>query len=222
MTKRIKLVAIVLSVLMAATLVVSIGVTAAIWSTSGTGGNSEVGPSATSDNWNVWAKYFKRSSDGVLFGFDFTSEDVADTSTQVGFNHNRLIIPNSVDGDVTVISSGLFETSTMKEMAEELAIPSSVKTIRASAFAGFTNLKTVTLQLKPEAAGPGEYVIEPFAFAGTTDLAEVYVGDVPLSNLTPTLGDDGYLTFADASLPNTTIKISPLAFFNSGFVPKTV
>ncbi len=215
MTKRIKLVAIILSAVIIVALVGSIGATAAIWSSSGTGGNSEVGPSANSENWNVWAKYFQRSSDGVLTGFHFTIEDPSNTDS---FNHNRLIIPNSIGGDVTEISGGLFEASVMKEMADEIAIPASIKTIRASAFSGFTNLKTVTFQLKPEA---GEYVIDEFVFAGTLQLEKILIGDVELSSLTFTNGDDGYLTYSGADLPNTTLKISPLAFLGSAFTLKT-
>lgn len=222
MTKRIKLVAITLSVVIIVALIGSIGATAAIWSSSGTGGNSEVGPSATSENWNVWAKYFKRSSDGVLTGFHFAIETLQEESSAepVSFNHNRLIIPNRVNGDVTVISGGLFEASVMKEMAEELAIPSTVLEIRASAFSGFVNLKTVTFQLKPIKS---DYVIEDFAFAGTTSLEKIYVGTASLSDLTATKDENEYYiyTFTAANEEEFTVKVSPLAFFGSAFTPKT-
>lgn len=212
MTKRIKLIAIVLSVVIMVALVGSIGATAAIWTSGSSGGNSEVGPSATSENWNVWAKYFTCSG-GVLTGFHFAIEDPTNSDS---FNHNRLIIPNSVGGIVTTISGGLFEASVMKEMAEELAIPSSIEKIRASAFSGFSNLKTVTFQLKPASS---TYTIDEFVFAGASKLTKVFVGDVELSSLTFTEGEDGYLTYigTDADLPNTTLKISKLAFFGSNY-----
>ena len=167
MTKRVKIFAILMSVVMFAAIVCSIGATAAIW-TSGTSAEGGASFDATIErfDWNVWAKYFGgvKLADGEarLTGFK-----------DVGFNDSRLIIPMSiaVEGEdgvcaVTEIASGLFDSSVLKEMVEEIYIPHTVKRICANAFSGFANLKKVVFADIDEVGSDEGCFVEAFAFSG--------------------------------------------------------
>lgn len=176
MTKRIKLFAIALSIVLVVGLVGSIGATAAIWSTeSGAAGNDSLGTTTKSEDWNVWAKYFdfipEGSSGAILTSF----------KSDIGFNGNRLIIPKQViklDGEtksyhnVTTVSGQVFQISILKEMVEEIYIPYTVGKICANAFSGFVNLKKVVFEDIGESATDGakEVIVDMFAFSGCPKL----------------------------------------------------
>lgn len=227
MTKRIKLMAILMSAVLLVALVASIGATAAIWSSSGTGGNGEVGPNISDIDWNAWQKYFAYNTVDnkvVLTEFhqapDPAEGDSAVGSTDVasfGFNHCRLIIPKSVGDDLPVvtISGSLFSDVSLKEMVEELYIPNTVTKIEANAFSGLTNLKKVVFEGSTRTAGGSEilganYVLEMFSFAGTTSLAEIYVDDQLLQLQS---GGKDYTVGDDAAK----FTVNDFAFFGSGY-----
>lgn len=174
MTKRIKTIAILLSVLLLAGFVGSIGATAAIWTTGGgSTDNNAAAPVVQSDDWNVWAKYFTgvgiRTGGARLTGF----------KDDVGFSSNRLFIPTSIDivvgetaegtdqtqsRSVTEIAGGLFTNSVLKEMVEEIYIPYTVTKICANAFSGFVNLKKIVFGNVGQ--GGEKCTVEMFAFSG--------------------------------------------------------
>ena len=204
MTKRIKIFAILLSVLLVVGLVGAVGVTAAIW-TEGEG--KEALDASVDVDWNAWAKYFNYETvDGGIVITKFKAQTDNGAQTEIGFNSSVLIIPRSIDEKTVVgVSGSAFSDAVLKEMAEELRIPNTVISISASAFAGFVNLKRVVFETGCNCT------VGDFALAGTRKLAGIYVGDASV-NLTLS---DGKYVYSDGGGKNITFAEN--AFFGSNF-----
>lgn len=190
MTKRIKSIAILLSVLLLVGIIGSIGATAAIWTTGGgAAGDSAAAPVVNSTDWNVWADYFTGAPQGT------SSARLTGFKEELGFSHNRLIIPTHIDveiekdgtkstenREVVEIAGGMFANSALKEMIEEIYIPYTVTKICANAFSGFINLRKIVFGAIGEDSSDNEkkVVIEMFAFSGCAsfdkDTGIVYEG----------------------------------------------
>ncbi len=160
MTKRIRNVAILLSVVFVALIVASISMTAAVWTSSGGGdvSQSTVGTNAQSVDWNMWAKYFECFDENEYHSIGI-EDALGDNQVAlgkffaqgIGLNNGRLIIPKTIERDgvtkvVAVITSQVFADVTLQEMVEELYIPKEIKYIAPGAFAGLVNLKKVVFE----------------------------------------------------------------------------
>ncbi len=209
MTKRIKIFAILLSVLLVVGLVGAIGVTAAIWTEDE---GKEALDASVDVDWTVWAKYFDYETvDGGIVITKFKTQTENGAQIETGFNSPILIIPRSIDEKTVVgISGSVFSDAVLKEMVEELRIPNTVTSISASAFAGFVNLKRVVFETGCNCT------VGDFALAGTRKLAGIYVGDAPVSL---SLSDGKYVYDGDDT---TNLTFAENAFFGSAYAPLSV
>lgn len=207
MTKRIKLISILLSIALVAGILASIGLTAAIWTSPSEGETSNaVGPVIEGDDWNVWAKYFTYEHVVTADGQDDPDRIVLTEfhndgtfGGEIGFNHHRLVIPSVIDGmRVTQIGGSVFKDTVLKDMVEEIAIPITVDLIATGAFSGLPNLVKLEFleNLNSESFTANPCVIEDFAFAGCA-----------------ALNASGVVT------NGRTLSTSEFAFFGTGYQP---
>lgn len=169
MTRRIKLFAIIISVALVSMLAMGVGFTAAIWTSSGGGSDSNtVAPAADSPfDWNVWAKYFAEDA-VILDETNLTAAVTAFHTDEYSLNLGTVIIPSYVKKDgvsykVTEVTNQVFSDATLRELAVTLYIPPTVEYIDTYAFANLPNLETVVFGTDSKGEG-AECVIGDFAF----------------------------------------------------------
>ncbi len=164
MSKKFKICAILLSVVLVSFVATSVGITAALW--QGAAGDANTyGPNPSISDWNTWEQYFEYAENGI------------DTITITGFSDTNLedmIIPKEIDGKtVTAISSTLLP-STLKSLIVTLAIPSTVVSIDTSTFAGCVNLQSVYFESTGQ-AGEATCTIGQYAFFNCSSLSKTKV-----------------------------------------------
>ena len=203
MTKRIKISAVLLTVVLVALIAIGVGTTAAIWTSSAPGAGNTVAPAANSSpDWNAWAKYF----DGEIISEDLhTARLTTFHGDGYGLNLETVIIPqnikiNGVEYTVTEIGNQVFSDSTLKELPTAVRVSPKVVRIESMAFANLPNL--VEVEFGADDGGTA-CVLEDFAFMMSENLA--------------TIKTNGK-TLAEAS--GATVTSASLAFFgvSSGLV----
>lgn len=175
MTKRIKTVLILLSVVMIMIFAASIGMTLAIWTSTGAGlDNNTVAPATDSSmDWNMWAKYF----DGVVINdVSHTAAVTAFHTDGYGLNLETVIIPTDVTVDgipckVVEIRSQAFADNILKQLPVTIYIPPTVTRICAATFANLPSLTRVVFGVDSEQTEP--CVIEDYAFMMCASLVTV-------------------------------------------------
>lgn len=155
MTKRLKIVLIILSIVLVAVMATGVGLTVAIWDSQGSG-ESEYGPVLASTDWNSWAKYFDNNGSEII-GY-------------TGTNLQDVILPNEIDGfEITTVKSSAFASTTTQDLPVTVYISPSISKIEASTFINMTSLQKVVF-----AAG-SNVTIGDFCFAGCSSLKEIVI-----------------------------------------------
>jgi len=168
MTRRFRAIAILICVVLVALFVSSIGITAAIWTSSGTGGdNNTVSPAADSpEDWNALAKYF----DFQILDEDALTAAVTSFHTDdYTLNLETVVIPSFVtaaDGrafKVVELGNQVFADVTLKELAVNVYISPYIACVRYGAFANMANLEKVVFGVDTNGAGV-DCRLEDYAF----------------------------------------------------------
>ena len=175
MTKRTNTIMILIISVLLALAVVSIGTTAAIWTSSAPGSGNTVAPATDSpENWNVWAKYFG----GEIIDENLhTARLTVFHSDSYGLNLETVIIPNiiSIDGkDYKVVEIGnqIFADATLKQLPVKVYISPEVKHISAMAFSNLPNLTKVVFGVDENGQG-ANCVLDDFTFMMCAELSTV-------------------------------------------------
>lgn len=176
MTKRYRLIFVLLTVVMIGIFGMSIGMTAAIWTSVGANaGSNTVAPAVDSpEDWNSWIKYF----DGIVI--NESSLEISLTSFYsdgATLNLERVIMPSylSVDGKtytVVEIGNGLFANTTLNELPTVIYISPYVRHINTSAFMNLPNLTKVVFGVDSTGSG-AECIIDDYAFAMCAKLSQI-------------------------------------------------
>lgn len=146
MNRRLKISAILFSVVLLAVLAMSIGLSAALW--ADVGGEGTYAPQADTTDWNAWTKYF--TYEEVIENGSVVSYAVSGYS---GVNLQDVIFPKSYNGrPVTEIRNTVFASNTLKQLPVSIKIPSNIVTIDPSAFCNLSNLQRVTFAAYDENA----------------------------------------------------------------------
>ena len=185
MTKRLKLILIIVSVMLISVLTTAIGLTAARWSTMG--GESEYGPTVSTPDWNSWKKYFRNDAeltdddyheynDYEVFTHEENESTIFDGLAIFGFygtNLGDVIFPSQLGAegniDVSELRNTIFTDSTKKDLPVAIYIPGTIQSISANTFSNLPNLEIVVF-----AAG-NEVDVDEYAFAFCRSLTTVII-----------------------------------------------
>ena len=142
----------------------SVGLTYPLWSDT-TGGDTSVAPSITTYDWNYYTKYFTYTAyaaNGTVIASGVKPGDTisqrADHFSVTGLTDETLLpdivfpttVTYKVSGStytdaITEIGSTLYGEITYKSVPTHIYISPSITKVRQNAFAGLTNLQTVTI-----------------------------------------------------------------------------
>lgn len=177
MTRRFRITAILICVVLVALFASSIGMTAAIWTSSGAGGdNNTVAPAADSpEDWNVWAKYFDFT---VIDEDAMTAALTTFRTDDYTLNLETVVIPSYVTSEdgrafkVVEIGNQIFADITLKELAVNVYISPFVSCVRYGVFSNMSNLYKVVFGVDGNGNGV-DCTVEDFAFMNCGRLAGI-------------------------------------------------
>ena len=170
MTRRIRTVLIIMTVVLVAVMSTAIGLTAAVWDSS-SGGKAEYGPNIGTIDWNSWTKYFEYEA--------LEDRNGATVTSYTGTNLGDVIIPLSgTQGTVKEISNNIFSTTT-KELPITIYISATVEQIQAAAFSNLPNLEKVVFASTGDLNGvevtAQSVTVGAYCFAGCANLKEIVI-----------------------------------------------
>ncbi len=174
MSRKFRISAILLCVVLVCFICASIGVTAAIW--QGDGGDSNTyGPNPISPDWNSWEKYF--TYEVGTYSYNGTTVTGAYVTGFSGTNLEDVVFPQSatVGGtiyDVIGIRNTVFSSTTLKVLPVTISISPSVLYIQDSAFANLVNLQSVYFGASTATGARPICHIGEYAFMGCTSLSK--------------------------------------------------
>ncbi len=206
MRKNLRLTVLIISVtLVSVLLALSVGLTAAIWTSQGSSENGNTVAPATDSpfDWNMWAKYFDYAE------LNSEAQTVAVSALHAdayGLNLETVIIPSDVmvagEGGsetackVTAIRSSLFSDVTLKDLPITIYIPPTVESISAMTFANMPNLEKVIFGTD-ESGASSACVIDDYAFYGCPKLTTVVLsGRTNVTYSSSAFVNCGTITFA--------------------------
>jgi len=182
MKKNVRVTVLIISVaLVSVLLALSVGLTAAIWTSQGSSENGNTVAPATDSpfDWNMWAKYFdyaELNSEAQTVAVDALHADA------FGLNLETVVIPSDIkvageDGSETAckviaIRSSLFSDVTLKDLPVTIYIPPTVESISAMTFANMPNLEKVVFGVD-ESGASSACAIDDYAFYGCPKLTSV-------------------------------------------------